>query len=219
MLLMPGTPMLFQGQEFAASSPFHYFADHVPELARLVKKGRGEFMCQFPSAATPAMQSRILDPAAPETFMQCKLDMSQRQKPRHAEIYSMYRDLLKLRRSETALRGRWPSGMDGAVLSDEAFLLRFFSPDGDDRLLLVNFGRDLHLKIAPEPLLAPPLGKTWRLLWSSEDPKYLGHGTASMDSNENWRLPGRSTVLMTPVTADPDHRDAAFFLQSQRVKS
>ncbi|HXE53055.1 MAG TPA: malto-oligosyltrehalose trehalohydrolase, partial [Tepidisphaeraceae bacterium] len=43
MLLSPQTPMLFQGQEFGASSPFVYFADHHPELAKLVRKGRGEF--------------------------------------------------------------------------------------------------------------------------------------------------------------------------------
>ena len=47
-LLMPGTPMLFQGQEFAASSPFLFFADHVPELAALVREGRSTFLHQFP---------------------------------------------------------------------------------------------------------------------------------------------------------------------------
>src|SRR5690606_38790927 len=47
LLLGPQTPMLFQGQEYAASSPFFYFADHNPELARLVAKGRAEFLAQF----------------------------------------------------------------------------------------------------------------------------------------------------------------------------
>src|SRR5206468_2776701 len=42
LLLSPGTPMLFQGQEFAASTPFLYFADHNPDLARLVAQGRRE---------------------------------------------------------------------------------------------------------------------------------------------------------------------------------
>jgi maltooligosyltrehalose trehalohydrolase len=51
MLLAPGTPMLFQGQEFAASTPFLFFADHKPELAKLVCEGRKEFMSQFPSVA------------------------------------------------------------------------------------------------------------------------------------------------------------------------
>ena len=49
LLLAPGTPMLFQGQEFSASAPFLYFADHDPELAEAVRKGRAEFLTQFPS--------------------------------------------------------------------------------------------------------------------------------------------------------------------------
>ena len=56
-ILMPGTPMLFQGQEFAASSPFLFFADHDAELAQLVRKGRAKFLQQFPSIALPEMQS------------------------------------------------------------------------------------------------------------------------------------------------------------------
>src|SRR5206468_11970991 len=55
-ILSPGTPMLFQGQEFGATTPFYYFADHKPELAELVAKGRREFMLQFATAATPEMR-------------------------------------------------------------------------------------------------------------------------------------------------------------------
>ena len=51
-LLSPGTPMFFQGQEFAASSPFLYFADHGGDLGVAVRSGRAEFMSQFRSAAT-----------------------------------------------------------------------------------------------------------------------------------------------------------------------
>ena len=63
MLLGPGTPMLWQGQEFAASSPFFYFADHQPELAQLVYQGRVEFLSQFQGIATPEMQAYLPDPA------------------------------------------------------------------------------------------------------------------------------------------------------------
>ena len=61
-------------------------------------------------------------------------------------------------------------GLDGAVLGPEAFVLRFFGENGDDRLLLVNFGLDLHLDPAPEPLLAPPEAMSWEIIWSSENP-------------------------------------------------
>ncbi len=55
LLLAPCTPMLFQGQEFAASTPFHYFADLSPELAEKVHEGRLKHLSQFPSLADEAM--------------------------------------------------------------------------------------------------------------------------------------------------------------------
>src|SRR5262249_27459404 len=95
-LLGPGTPMLFQGQGFAASSPFLYFADHHPELAQLVRKGRAEFLSQFRSLATPEAQGCLPDPADPQTFARCKLDFTERETNR--EVYDLHRDLLRLRR-------------------------------------------------------------------------------------------------------------------------
>jgi maltooligosyltrehalose trehalohydrolase len=200
LLLMPQTPMLFQGQEFAASSPFQFFIDHNPELTRLVCKGRGEFMEQFPSVATPEMRACLPNPADPTTFERCKLDLGERAQPGHAETYRMYKDLLRLRREERAFRGRWPGGLDGAVLGNHAFALRYFEPGGDDRLLVVNFDADLHLEVAPEPLLAPPAGTRWELAWSSEYPRYGGTGALPLESpGESWRVPGRSTSVLRPV--------------------
>lgn len=218
LLLMPGTPMLFQGQEFAASSPFFFFADHNAELNRLIRKGRAEFLKQFPSAASPGMQERFADPSDIKTFERCKLNLSERTKPFHTEIYQLYRDLLRLRQSEPALRGRWPGTMDGAVLGPRSFCLRFFGPDGDDRLAMFNFDGDYHLEIAPEPLLAPPLGCNWRVQWSSEDPKYGGHGTIPLDSEENWWLPGHSAVVLQPAQCGIDERDADHARERQRIK-
>ena len=213
LLLLPQTPMLFQGQEFAASSPFQYFVDHNPELAKLVSAGRAEFMSQFPSVGTSEMRARLPDPADPATFARCKLDLSERQKPGHAEVYQLYKDLLRLRREDPAFRGRWPGGLDGAVLGTHAFALRYFGPAGPgtagDRLLVVNLDSDLHLTIAPEPLLAPPAGRRWDLTWSSEYPRYGGTGALPLESpDESWRVPGHSTSVLRPVrhragTEDP----------------
>jgi len=206
LLLGPGTPMLFQGQEFAAGSPFFYFADHTPELARLVCKGRAEFMAQFPSVAQPDMQACLPDPADPATFERCKLDWSERE--RNQPVVAMHRDLLRLRRAEPAFRGQRPGGVDGAVLADEALVLRYFDPEGD-RLLVVNLGRDVHLHPAPEPLLAPPEGCRWEVLWSSEDPRYGGNGTPPVDTaDDNWHLPGHAAVVLAPRPAD-DESDLA----------
>ncbi|HET6247680.1 MAG TPA: malto-oligosyltrehalose trehalohydrolase [Tepidisphaeraceae bacterium] len=217
LLLGPGTPMLFQGQEFAASAPFHFFADHNPELAKLVRKGRAEYMSQFPGVATPAMREVLADPSAPQTFEQCRLKLNERAAPGHAEIYAMYRDLLRLRKIEPSLRGRWPGGLEGAVLGPEALALRFFAEGNDDRLLLINFGADVHLGAIAEPLIAPPLGKKWDIQWSSEDAKYLGHGIAPITCGEDWRLTAHAAVLLRPVASAPDSRDIRTYLEGQKV--
>ena len=147
--------MLFQGQEFAASSPFVFFADHHEELAQLVKKGRAGFLSQFPTLTTPEMQAQLADPHAPETFEQCKLDLSERQT--HAAAYALHKDLLALRRTDPVFAAR--TSIDGAVFSEQACVLRFTGATAEQRLLLVNLGRDLRLQHAPEPLLAPPSGR------------------------------------------------------------
>ena len=87
-------------------------------------------------------------------------------------------------------------GVDGAVLSPQAFVLRFFAADANDRLLLINLGRDLHLRIVPEPLLASPENGRWDLLWSSDDPRYGGPGMPTVETDEGWRLPGETAVVL-----------------------
>ncbi|MGA8830486.1 MAG: malto-oligosyltrehalose trehalohydrolase [Desulfomonilaceae bacterium] len=196
MLLGPGTPMIFQGEEFAASSPFHYFADHEKRLARKVHQGRIEFLQQFYCLDAPDMKHLLPDPSDPALFRQAKLDMSERR--RHAGIYALHRDLIKLRREDPVFRAQRYRGLDGAVLGPEAFVLRFFGENGDDRLVVVNFGLDLHLDPAPEPLLAPPESMRWKIIWSSENPKYGGSGTPQVDTPGNWRMRGHAAVVLGP---------------------
>ena len=129
LLLMPGIPMLFQGQEFAASSPFFYFADHQSALSRDVREGRRRFLAQFPSLATSEMQAKLTDPGDIDTFRRSVLDLGERE--RHAAIYALHRDLLALRRTDPVL-GKRPCRIDGAALTDEAWMLRFFSESGGD---------------------------------------------------------------------------------------
>jgi maltooligosyltrehalose trehalohydrolase len=195
-LLTPQTPLLFQGQEFAATAPFVFFADHEPELAAKVKEGRFEFLAQFPSTGSPAMRPYLPDPTDPAVFEACRLDLSERQ--RHGEAYALHRDLLTLRREDPVFAAQ--STVDGAVLSEAAFALRFFGNGGDDRLLLVNLGADIRLGPLPEPLMAPPAGQRWRLLWSSEDPRYGGGGAKSVESVHSWFIPGKSAFVFSPAS-------------------
>ena len=197
LLLGPGTPMLFQGQEFGASAPFLYFADHKPELARQVRRGRTEFLRQFPALAAPEMQAELPDPGDITTFEKSKLDLSERE--RNTEAYALHLDLLALRREDAVFAAQRPAGIDGAVLALEAFVIRYFGGEHGDRLLLVNLGRELSIDPAPEPLLAPPAGARWKVQWSSEDPRYGGFGTPPIEGDTGWHLPGESAIVMGPV--------------------
>jgi maltooligosyltrehalose trehalohydrolase len=193
-LLGPGTPLLFQGADFASSKPFLYFADHNPELAPLVRQGRAAFLAQFPSVARPEVQATLPDPADAATFHACVLDWSERE--RNTEAVAMFRDLLQLRREDPAFRAQRLGGVDAAVLGPSAFVLRYFH-DAGDRLLIVNVGSHVDLRPAPEPLLAPPAGRGWQVIWSSEDPRYGGGGTPAVIA-EGWRLFGEWAVVLAP---------------------
>jgi maltooligosyltrehalose trehalohydrolase len=204
LLLGPATPMLFQGQEFASSAPFLYFADHKPDLATLVRKGRKEFLSQFGSVVQASMDTELPDPAAFETFAQCRLDHGERD--RHSSTVALHASLLQLRASEAVFRSQGRCGFDGAVLGPQAFVFRYFGqapcgPDIDDRLLVVNLGVQLELGVMPEPLLAPPRGCHWEILWSSEDPLYGGNGTPDVLLAGSWRLPAESALVLYPVAS------------------
>jgi maltooligosyltrehalose trehalohydrolase len=199
MLLMPETPLLFQGQEFAASTPFCFFLDSPPDRAPAVAKGRARFLSQFRSLAMPEAQQRLPDPADLATFGRCKLKLEERETHRH--VYALHQDLLRLRRADHLISAQGRDRIDAGAVSPEAFVVRYFDGQGDDRLLVVNFGIDLHFNPAPQPLLAPPLDREWSIHWSSEDPRYGGSGTPPLDTDENWRIPGEATVMLRAVAA------------------
>lgn len=194
LLLSPQIPMLFQGQEFGATAPFLYFADHAEWLRGAVRDGRRKFLEQFPSIATPETRERLADPSAADTFRRCVLDGGER--ARHESIYRLHVDLLRLRREEQVVRA--PARIDGAVLGERAFVLRLFAANGQDRILVVNLGSDAWFQPAPEPLLAPIDEHGWRIRWSSEAPEYGGRGTPPLETTHNWIIPGEAAVLLIP---------------------
>lgn len=194
LLLMPSVPLIFQGQEFGASSPFLFFADHRSELAKQVRAGRTTFLKQFSTLACEESTRELPDPGAEETFRRCKLDFGERSKNRR--YYQLHEELLRLRRDDATIRHA--VRVDGAVLNEHAFVLRYFSVEADDRILLVNLGSDFRFNPAPEPLLAPVENGGWRVIWSSESPTYGGAGTPPLETTAGWMIPGQAAVLMKP---------------------
>ncbi|MGI8955873.1 MAG: malto-oligosyltrehalose trehalohydrolase [Chthoniobacterales bacterium] len=194
LLLAPWTPMLFQGQEFGASTPFLYFADFAGELRELIRMGRLKFLKQFPELAPPKVQARLADPANPSTFARSKLDRVQ-----NPEISALIRDLIRLRRKDVNFSCQERGNVDGAVLGTHSFVLRYFHSLGDDRLLVINLGQAQQLEVVPEPLLAPPAGGRWKTLWSSEALEYGGPGAVAPETKKGWALPAEAALVLRPV--------------------
>jgi len=194
LLLAPATPLLFMGQEFGASSPFLFFTDFPDsELKRLVYQGRKQFLAQFLSFGSPDAQAAIPDPSGPSVFERSKLDLSERHT--HAEWYALHQDLLRLRREDPIIARQARDRVDGAVIGPQAFAMRYFGEDEDDRLLIVNLGPDLRYMPAPEPLLAPSPRGPWRFVWSSDAPRYGGPGIIEALSEEGWFISAGSAAF------------------------
>ena len=206
-LLSPGTPMFFQGQEFAASSPFVLFCGSCRRAGRRgAQRAVPKFMSQFRSAATRSLVDALPDPATRRRFSDASCATPSASGTRRP--WRCHRDLLRLRRDDpvfgTAMAGsstapccriaRSSCGGFRPIRRDP----RSSGSSAGDRLLIVNLGADLSLRSVPEPLLAPAGGTAWELLWSSEDPAYGGMGTAPLETDDSWRIPGQAAVVLAP---------------------
>lgn len=121
VLLAPAPPMLFMGEEFAASTPFLYFCDFDGELAQAVRRGRREEFGRFARFADPALRERIPDPNDERSFRQSQLDWDERTRGDHARTLALYTLLLQCRARELlpwldgARSGRWSEPAPGSL--------------------------------------------------------------------------------------------------------
>jgi maltooligosyltrehalose trehalohydrolase len=97
LLLAPMTPLLFMGQEWAASSPFQFFTDFAPELGEKVVAGRRREFQAFPEFATPEAADKIPNPQQAATFEASKLNWNEVNHRDHARALALYRALIALR--------------------------------------------------------------------------------------------------------------------------
>ncbi len=171
VLLAPYVPMVFQGEEWAASTPFAFFSDHVdPTIAAAVRDGRRAEFAEF--GWNPAA---IPDPQDPATFHAGKLQWSELREEPHATMLRWYRDLLEMRRSTPAARSRSST----AVRLDAA--AQWLAVDREAFVIAVNLGEDRQ-RIPVEP------GRQVRLA-SAEG--------AAVDEGGVWLPPG-SVAIMVP---------------------
>lgn len=145
----PFTPMLFQGEEWGASTPFAFFASHTdPAVAEGTRKGR---LSEF--AAMGWDPETIADPMDPDTFRRSKLNWSERTREPHAPILQAYQQLLRLRRQQAELSNPRLDEVTVDLLGDQGIAMH----RGTLRVLI---------NLSDEPLRAvAPAGSS--LLWSN----------------------------------------------------
>ncbi|MBA4157122.1 MAG: malto-oligosyltrehalose trehalohydrolase [Gemmatimonadetes bacterium] len=197
LCLGPYTPLLFMGQEWAASTPFLYFTDHPEELGRLVTEGRREEFKHFSTFADPDRRERIPDPQAEETFLRSRLRWEERELEPHSGVYTLYRELLALRRSHPMLRVRDRQSFDVAALGDSAIALRRGEHNGELILLVCSFRGRLAVDFAAVEATRAPRGREWTVLLTTEDQRFGGAGrNAHLQAGALLEMQGAGAVVL-----------------------
>lgn len=167
LLFAPQTPLLFMGQEWAASTPFLYFTDHEAELGAKVSRGRRAEFADFPGFA-----GDVPDPQAPSTFEASKLDHEERSRPPHRHVHALYRALLEAR-----------SRLSGPVRAE--------SPA--EGLVIIERGRH-GLAACLRGSHDAPVPSDARAILTTEADRYGGQGGASLHDGYA-RLSGPGAIL------------------------
>jgi maltooligosyltrehalose trehalohydrolase len=136
LLFLPMTPLLFMGQEWAASTPFQFFTDHEAELGQKISAGRRAEFQHFQSFADPTARDRIPDPQAEETFLRSKLKWDERSTAPHADVLALHKALIALRQSDPVLRNSSRAGLTVDVRDGLLVIRR--TAGQDQRVLLAN---------------------------------------------------------------------------------
>jgi maltooligosyltrehalose trehalohydrolase len=184
-LLSPQIPLIFMGEEWAASTPFQFFVDFEsePDLAKAVREGRrGEFK-RFKAFTDPEMSLRIPDPTDRKTFERSKIDWSEAAQSPHQEVLAQTRHLLDLRQTEIVplLKSQY-RGSNYTISADKSLDVTWTFAAGMLRLL-ANFGDRSVNGTADE---------NTRVLWSSA-------GAALADGS--LQLPPWSAIVMKGASA------------------
>jgi maltooligosyltrehalose trehalohydrolase len=174
LLVVPETPLLFMGQEWAASSPFLFFTDHHAELGRLVTEGRRREFARFAAFADAATRARIPDPQVEQTFAASRLDWHEQAREPHAGTRRLYAALLALRRQRTAFRAG--AAIEALALDGATLAVRRTGPE-DTVLAVVRLEGAGTVDLAPAtgtphggPAVGP--GVAWTALLHTEDARF-----------------------------------------------
>ncbi len=140
VLLSPSPPMLFQGEEWAASTPFVWFADFKGDLAASVRAGRLKEFGKFADFKDPRKQKLIPDPCSDETFQKCKLDWDDLNQAEHQEWLDFCKRLIALRKNAIVpiIDSIEPEGRSWTITEEGLLEVRWPLATGHELKLLAN---------------------------------------------------------------------------------
>jgi maltooligosyltrehalose trehalohydrolase len=180
LLLAPYTPLLFMGQEWAASSPFYYFTDHNEELGRLVEEGR-QRECRFAAFANGTEPGDIPSPQALATFTKSKLNWQEAETGAHAGVLALYKALLQIRMEHSCFRPANRQGIAFEKLNTNVLAMRI--TEGDEHwLLLCDLKGGSSIDLDAAPFTAPAEGKTWQRVLSTNEKRFGGNASENADA-------------------------------------
>jgi maltooligosyltrehalose trehalohydrolase len=186
LCLTPYTPMLFMGQEWAATTPFQFFTDHGEELGRLVSKGRREEFKDFAAFKTAAALARIPDPQAAKSFTDSKLVWEELGDDKKSPTLELYRKCLALRRMEPAFRPVSRDSWHVEALKTGVGALRLKGAESD-WLLLFDLKGGHGGSLAEEWICKPRGAEGWTVALSTNEKQFGGTGVCAFE-------PGASRV-------------------------
>jgi len=172
LLCAPETPLLFMGQEWAASSPFLFFTDHNTELGRQVTEGRRREFKAFAAFGDRATREGIPDPQATETFLRSRLQWTEAEREPHAAVGRLYRALLELRRREPLLRPNSWDGFEAVPCGQAALVLARTAPELGSLVIAVQWIGAVRIDLGSAALEHVPAAAEWRVVLSTEEARF-----------------------------------------------
>jgi maltooligosyltrehalose trehalohydrolase len=181
LLMAPSTPLIFMGEEFAATTPFLFFCDFAPDLAAKVSTGRRSEFAHFDQFSSSGAQAQIPDPNDERTFLRSKIDWASLERSAHHGWLEFYRGLLACRRREIVrkIKDLAVGRAQYQVLDSAALRVCWPFVQGGGLELVANFGR------ACLNLVDPPRG---RLLYSTPPIEALALASEMPPHSAAWFL-------------------------------
>jgi maltooligosyltrehalose trehalohydrolase len=181
LCLTPYTPMLFMGQEWAASTPFIFFTDHNEDLGKLVTAGRHDEFKGFAAFRSEAARDKIPDPQSPKSFTDSKLVWDELRDEKKSQTLELYRKCLHLRQQEAVFRPASRQTWYVTALEMGAGALRYKGPEAD-WLILFDLEGGHSGPISDEWICKPRTEAGWTVVLSTNEKQFGGTGSCAYEA-------------------------------------